>query len=372
MNRLMKTNIYQKLQKQLDQYSVGFPSTESGIEMEILRRLFKEEHAEMYLDLSMLLESPQSVAERTGRDADATADLLEEMAKKGLVFRLRRDDGVRYAASAFVVGIYEYQLGRVDRELAEMLERYFNEAFLTNMSDNLIPMRTIPINQSVDGKSKVAPYEDARQIVRAQKKIAVAKCLCRSLKGIIDKGCKNPDEVCLLFGSHAEYYVENGMGRFINVDEAIRILDQCDEAGLVNQPHNSNNPGGMCNCCGDCCGILLALKHQPRPVDAVYSNYLAVVDSDACTGCETCRDRCQMEALTLGDEDTIVLDLGRCIGCGLCITTCPAEALRLELKSEDQQPEAFPSGRELMMKTAEVRGTEVIPLSMQEGDSTEE
>jgi len=327
-----------KLREQLDQYSVGFPATESGIELEILRRLFKEEQAEMYLDLTLLLETKASVAERTGRDPEVVGALLEEMAQKGLVFRHRREGEVRYAAAAFVVGIYEYQLGRVDRELAEMLERYFNECFLGVLSDNIVPMRTIPINQSVDAKSQVAPYQDARQIVRAQKKIALAECLCRYLKEKIDEGCTRPKEVCLLFGSHAEYYVENGMGRFIDSDEAIRVLDQCDEAGLVNQPHNANNPGGMCNCCGDCCGILRALKHQPRPADAVYSNYFATVDSDTCTGCETCLERCQMEALTMGDGDTVVLDVSRCIGCGLCVPVCPEEAISLIKKPHETRP----------------------------------
>jgi H+/Na+-translocating ferredoxin:NAD+ oxidoreductase subunit B len=41
-----KTNmgavIFRKLQKQLDQYSVGYPATESGIEIKILERLFTE------------------------------------------------------------------------------------------------------------------------------------------------------------------------------------------------------------------------------------------------------------------------------------------------------------------------------------------
>ena len=138
----MENNIYTKLREQLDQYSVGYPTTESGLELEILKRLFTEEQAQMFLLLSMMLETPESVAERTGRDPAATATLLEEMANKGLIFRLRRDGGVRYGATPFVVGIYEYQLGKVDRELAEMLERYFQEAFLGNLADNVTPLRT--------------------------------------------------------------------------------------------------------------------------------------------------------------------------------------------------------------------------------------
>jgi NAD-dependent dihydropyrimidine dehydrogenase PreA subunit len=286
------------------------------------------------------------------------------MARKGLAFRHRKGDSVRYAAVPFVVGTYEFQLGNLDRELAGMFERYLNEAYLSKLSDNVVPMRTIPVNRSVDASSPVAPYQDARQIVRGHKKIAVADCLCRVQQGILDSGCDKPREVCLVFGSHADYYVENGMARYIDVDEALAILDRCDEAGLVNQPHNTVNPGGMCNCCGDCCGILRGLKQLPRPVEAVFNDYFAVVDPDTCDGCETCIERCQMEAVAIGEDGIAVIDLDRCIGCGLCVTACPPEALRLDRKPEEQCRKVPRSGQELMTMTAEVRGTSLIPLAV--------
>ncbi|MBW1815057.1 MAG: hypothetical protein JRJ39_15745, partial [Deltaproteobacteria bacterium] len=68
-------------------------------EIKILRKLFTEEEASMYLDLTMQLATPESVAERTNRGPQETAELLEKMAKKGLIFRLRREGVVRYGAS---------------------------------------------------------------------------------------------------------------------------------------------------------------------------------------------------------------------------------------------------------------------------------
>ena len=44
----MTEDIYRKVQQQLDQYSIGFPATESGVEIEILKELFNEEDAEMF------------------------------------------------------------------------------------------------------------------------------------------------------------------------------------------------------------------------------------------------------------------------------------------------------------------------------------
>ncbi|MDF1591204.1 MAG: hypothetical protein P1P89_06790 [Desulfobacterales bacterium] len=41
----MASDIYRQLQKQLDMYSLGFPATESGIELKILKKLFKKSDA---------------------------------------------------------------------------------------------------------------------------------------------------------------------------------------------------------------------------------------------------------------------------------------------------------------------------------------
>jgi len=362
----MAKKVYRKLQEQLDQYSVGFPATASGVEIKILEKLFTEEEAEIALHLSMALETAESVAERTKRDPKAVAALLDRMANKGLIFRWRRNEAVKYGAVPFIIGIYEHQLKSLDQELAHMVEDYQEEVIGKNMK-RLKPsvlLRTIPINRSVAVTHPVATYEDSREIVKKQKMIAVANCICQVQQDLIGHRCDKPREVCFSFGSAARYYIELGMGRQVTVEEALAILDRCEEAGLVSQPYNVINPGGMCNCCGDCCGVLRVIKKYPRPIEMVVSNYYAVVDADECTGCETCLDRCQMEAISIGEDDVAKVNLDRCIGCGLCVTTCPAEALRLELKPEDQRYTPPANGQELIEEMAKKRGKSLIPFTM--------
>jgi len=266
-----------------------------------------------------------------------------------------------------VIGSYEYQLKNMDREFAEMIETYMTEGFLDVAKDGFIfPLRTIPVNKSLDASWQVAPYDDAKEIVKRTKKIALADCICRVQKGHIEDACDKPLEVCFAFGAHAEFYVENGLARYITQEEAIEVLGKCEEAGLVNQPASIVNPGGMCNCCGDCCGLLRSLNRLPNPAERVLSSYFAVSDQELCTGCEECLDRCQMDAITMSDDETAVINTDRCIGCGLCVTTCPVEAIELKLKPEETRGKPMSSGEELMMKTAEARGTSLIPLSISE------
>jgi ferredoxin len=360
----MTGNVYDQLREQLDQYSVGFPSTESGVEMKILEKLFTQEEARMYLNLSMMLETPDAVAERVKQDPTEVADLLERMAEKGLLFRLRKEGSAKYGAAPFVVGIYEYQLKTMDKELADLFEQYFEDTFAHETSLQTVPLRTIPVDRALDVSWPVAPYEDIREIIKSKDKIAVADCVCRVQQGKLDQDCDKPLEACFMFGSHAKYYVERGMGRWIDQGETLQILDQCEEAGLVPQPFNAQNPGGMCNCCGDCCGMLRALKKHPRPAERVITNYYAQVDRDLCASCETCLERCQMEAITIGPDDMAVVDRDRCIGCGLCVPTCETEALSLHLIPEEERRDPPATAQETMMQMAQQRGKSLIPLAI--------
>jgi ferredoxin len=350
------SDVYERLRARLDDLAVGYPETESKIEIRLLKRLFTEAEAEFFVQLNPLLEAPDDVASRLKRDPNEVADLMEQMAKKGLLFRKREGEQVRYAAVPYVVGIFEFQVGSMDEAFARDNEQYFEQAFLkVGQSFKTPVMRTVPISRQIVAEWPVAPYEDVLQIVDSQEKIAVARCICRTQRKLAGHDCDKPTENCFMFGSHAEYYVENGMGRYITKEEAKKIVIDNEKAGLVMQPFNSQKIGGMCSCCGDCCGMLRSLKKQPNPAEAVQSNYYAQVDETLCTGCETCVDRCQMDAVEVVDGISSVL-LNRCIGCGLCVTTCPTEAIQLIKKPEDRLYEPPKSGVETYMRIMQERG----------------
>ena len=350
------SDVYERLRSRLDDMAAGFPETESKIEIRLLKHLFTEEEAEFFMLLHPLLESPEGVAERLKRDPDEVAELMERMAKKGLLFRQRKEGRARYAAVPWVVGIFEFQVNSLDKDLARDHEEYMEEAFLQNLQSNRTPvMRSIPINRQIVADWPIAPYEDVLQIIENQEKILITNCICRTQTTLAGGDCDKPMESCFMFGSHADYYAENGMGRFITKEEARQIILKNEEAGLVMQPFNSQKEGGMCSCCGDCCGMLRSLKIQPVPAAAVKSNYFARVDEEACTGCETCVDRCQMEAIEVVDGISSVL-LNRCIGCGLCVTTCPTEAIQLIKKSEDRLYEPPKTGVETYIRIMQERG----------------
>ena len=351
----MAKDVYRQLQKRLDQYSMGFPKAESGIDIDILKYLFSVENANLFLALSHVLELPEVIAERINQPQDIVAKQLEEMAEKGLVFSLKKN-AIKYGAIPFVHGLFEFQVDRLKPEFAKMVGDYFDEAFdiaMQKSADNFL--RVIPVNRSFEVTNKIASYEDAVEILRGKDKIIVANCICRKRKEVLDEGCGKHLEACFMFGSMGEYYLDRNMGRVVSLDEGINILKECREAGLVTQPATSQNPSGMCNCCGDCCGVLSAIKKHPNPAEIIFSNHVVSANTEECTACELCLDRCQMEALVLSEDVIEVLE-HRCIGCGLCITTCPTEVLSLMKKPKKEQRVPPASMAEQMMFMAKKRG----------------
>ncbi|PKN72473.1 MAG: 4Fe-4S ferredoxin [Deltaproteobacteria bacterium HGW-Deltaproteobacteria-10] len=352
----MSDNIFRDLQERLDSYSLGFPATKTGIEITVLKRLFTEKNAEMFLNMSPLVEEPATVSARLGKPLEEVAVQLEDMAQRGLLFRLKKGESLKYGAIPFMHGLMEFHVKRLDREMVEIVEQYFDQGFHQAIADvKGMFLRTVPVHESITVEHHIAAFEDARAILEKNEIIAVTECVCRKEKNILGKGCGKPLEACFMFGSMARYYIDNKMGRRVNLEEAIELLAKAQEAGLVTQPGTAQNPAGMCNCCGDCCGVIAAVKKYSKPAELVFSNYQAVADRDSCTGCEICLDRCQMDAITMIDG-VAEINLDRCIGCGLCVTTCPVNAM--SIKAKDAAVRRIPpaTSSEQMMQIARNRG----------------
>ena len=347
-------DVYERLRDHLDTLPGGYPSTETGVEIRILKRLFTPDEAELGRHLRLKLEPAAAIAERAGISVGKAAPLLEQMARRGLIFSIETQDRPpRYMAVQFVVGIWEYHVNDLDKEFVRDMDEYTpilaKEAF-----DHVPQLRIIPVEKSIDAGMEVLSYERAEELVRKQTKFLVAPCICRREHHIKGAGCDKLMEACLVFGWGAEYYARNGLGRFITLEETLEIIKKAEAEGLVLQPSNTQDIVNICCCCGDCCQMLLHLKKHPKPALAVSSPFKAEYDADLCVGCEACIARCQMEALTMADGRALLVP-DRCIGCGLCVGTCPSGALTLARKPPELQPDVPKNQREAFIMRAKAR-----------------
>jgi H+/Na+-translocating ferredoxin:NAD+ oxidoreductase subunit B len=329
---------YKRLQEYLDQLPLGYPKTESGVELQILKKLFTEDEAKLALLLTPFPEEAGQIAERNHMAAEGLEEKLEAMSKKGLIFRIRRQGKTFYNTAPFMIGLYEYSVEKMDRELAELCRRYYDEAYQEEMGKSNIPgFKVIPVTRKVDADLVLFPFKKLKEEVRAARKISVADCVCRKETQLMDHGCSYPRETCLSFGAAAEYYIENGMGREITADEAIKILEETDQAGLVHAGANTEHLSNICNCCPCCCASMKGMTtkghNKEKYMNALYE---AVIDAEVCLACEECLSRCPVKAITV--EDTAKVDRNKCLGCGLCAGICPSEAITLYLRPDRREP----------------------------------
>jgi len=334
----MTVDSYEKLREFLDQFPIGFRKTQSGIEIEILKRLFTEEEAELTTFLTIRPERARSIARRANKNLAEIEKKLESMAKKGLIFRSRRDNKTLYNAAPFMIGLYEYSVKKIDKGLAQLFKDYYYEAGLEEIGASNIPgFKVIPLEETIQTETTLFPYQMLENSIRNARVIAVADCVCRKEAQLLGDGCDHPIETCLSFGTAAEYYIENGMGREITAEEAIEIIKETDESGLVHAGANSKHLSNICNCCPCCCismkGMTQFGQDKQKFMNAMFES---MIGEEACNACGNCVERCPVEAITI--EDIAIVDRDLCLGCGLCTSVCPEETISLKPREDAVEP----------------------------------
>jgi H+/Na+-translocating ferredoxin:NAD+ oxidoreductase subunit B len=115
---------------------VGFPATKSGVDLKILQRLFSPEDAEIALQLGPLPETLEEIyprVEKSGITREELENQLDALVEKSVIMGGKltagQDSLKRYSLSQWAIGIYEFQVDRLSKGLAEDANNYLNEAF---------------------------------------------------------------------------------------------------------------------------------------------------------------------------------------------------------------------------------------------------
>jgi ferredoxin len=359
----MTEEIYRKLAQRLDAIPNGFSSTESGVELRLLAKIFTPEEAALASVMRLSHEPAADIAARAGVDADTAYLTLKEMARKGQI-RIKKGKGLLlFGLMPFAVGFYEEQLPRMDAELATLFEQYFQETQGGGIVRQAPAVhRVIPVGEAIPFDLEVFPYEHATELVEDAKSWGVRDCICRVQQQLVGKGCDHPIESCLVFAPVEGAFDHSEVDRALTKEEALQILRQAEETGLVHTTGNYRDGHNyICNCCTCCCGILRSVAEFGVPTTAVRSDFHTVVDAEACIGCGDCLERCQFGALSVPD-DICVVDYSRCVGCGLCATACPTEALYLERRPEGEVPLPPADISQWMVQRAQERGISISDI----------
>ena len=330
--------VYKRLAKVLDTLPNGFPATDSGVEITLLKKIFLPEEADLFCDMRLTFETAEQVAQRTGRPLEGLLARLITMGQHGQLFALPFGDTWYFKMLPFVFGVFEFQLGRLDKEMAELAEQYMPLYGMQFFANKPQLMQILPIEETISSAQEALPYEKVSALIEKSRSFLVNECICKKEHALLGKPCDRPIEVCLALAPVPGVFDKSPTGRVITKDEAYELLKKTETAGLVHMTNNlQNGQFFICNCCKCCCGPLLSINKLGIPAwDVVNSHHYALIDPDTCIACGICaQERCQVAAIEEGDQAYRITP-EKCIGCGLCISTCPVEAISLVRKQPDK------------------------------------
>lgn len=318
----------------------------------ILEFLMTPQQARITADLPSSLEE---IAAKLNLPLDTVKAEIETLFRKGVVIpknpqtiespRFARGVMQLHDATQSILDIKLYddktktQLYHLWEEFCE--EEWYQDQVLLMDSLEQPATRIVPAYRAIKDIEGIRPYEDMREILRAQELIAVCSCSCRKRRTTVGKPCEHSHDVtCLQLNKGAAYAIARGTGRKLTYDQVLKLVDEIEEDGLVHQWRNDRgmSQAVFCSCCIDCCVIWHPFDSRKRDIGKIWakSRFQAQLDQELCTGCKICVKRCMFGAIDMISVDgskkmKAVVNPEKCFGCGACVIKCKPNALSLKI-----------------------------------------
>jgi Pyruvate/2-oxoacid:ferredoxin oxidoreductase delta subunit len=355
----MDEKVFKRLAERLDALPNGFPATEDGAELSLLSYLFTPQEAGLAINLRATPETVVEIAERIGEDTDKVNDLLIGMVRKGLITVKKGDGEKTYCLMPFMIGFFEEQVETIDAELARLVEDYMQQAFEGVLGIDPQLHRVVPVNETIQTDMEVHPYESIVDIVATAKAWSVFDCICRKQKALIGEACEHPVDICMAFSEIPSAFDGNSFYKALTQEEAVATLQRAAGAGLVHTVSNSQEEiGYICNCCTCSCNVLRGISEMGMANIVARSAFINTIDEAVCSGCETCLDYCQFNALTMEDGITVVNKMA-CMGCGVCVPFCETEAMTLVRRPDEEVLQIPVTKEDWGIERAAARGIDI-------------
>ncbi len=377
-----KQNMEEAVKDHLTKIGLGYPKRDDFIEF--LRMCLTDEEFEVISGLPTRVsphevEDVDIIVERLGRERgmlrEKAEQALESLSKKGFAYRKITHSGrpgygfIQPGFGMPQIALWKGEHTAAAKKITEVFKGGLRLEAHFQGSKSINSFTYLPVDRSVDYAIQgVLPYEQMAAIIEKVEIIAVAHCPCRVMQDVQGaRECTHTLEACLKFNDTARFVIERGLAREISKEEALQIIRNSEEEGLMHFVDScTENIQHNCNCCACCCWNAGTIKKKLVPRDSWVDTYfLRETNLDDCIeGCELCKDACGMEAIAL-ENGYPVVDHSLCLGCGVCLLACPAGAAYLK-RREDKRP---PFGTFKELHDAQIR--EVLKSESKERDAAQ-
>lgn len=271
--------------------------------------------------LAMKVRKPmtlEQIAKKSGKDKARVQQLLDEMSVIGMIeYNWENEDRHKqYVLPMFVPGCAEFMM--MNKKQTE--EHPVIAEFFENMSrlplEKVTPMvppggsgigmHVIPVEKAIPAQQQSASVEHiSHWLKKYQDKYAVGACSCRRQQRMRGEGCGEIEgDLCIGVGDMADYLVETGKGRYIDLEEVMEILERAERNGFVHQITNIDGEDkifAICNCAPGVCNGLRTSQLFNTP-NMSRSAYRAHVEKEKCVACGKCVEVCPVGAAKLGQK----------------------------------------------------------------------
>ena len=298
---------------------IGVKVTTKDPEYWGLAGVITDEMAEVALSMKVRVPAtaPQ-IAKKCGKSLERTEELLQEMSVIGLIeYNWENKDHVKqYILPMFVPGCAEFMMMNEKQveehpELADFFENMSRLPLekitpMVPLGGAGIGMHVIPVEQAIPATQQSVSVEHISYwLKKYENKYAVGACSCRRQQRVRGEGTGEIEgELCIGVGDMADYLVETGKGRYIDLNEVLEILQRAEDNGFVHQITNIDGEDkifAICNCALGVCNALRTSQLFNTP-NLSRSAYRASVESDKCVACGRCVEFCPTGAAKLGQK----------------------------------------------------------------------
>jgi len=353
MAHLAMQSTYTRLVDRINKFPAGAPP--SDLLFAILKLLYTEEEAGL-VALLPIKPFKAEVAAKIWKEDEATSrQLLDNLADPGLLLDPTREGGRPVDVKPPpMAGFFEFSMMRVrsdldQKALSELFHQYISveEDFMKSLFvGGDTPLGRMLVHEGALGPElqlQVLDHERASEVIKTASHIGVGLCYCRHKAEHLGKACGAPQNICMTLGTSARSLIKHGIARQIETGEALEMLEQAREAGLVQFAENvQKHVNFICNCCGCCCEAMHAARRFGMLHPIQTTDYLPEIDVPTCIGCDKCTNACPVAAMGLVSANDprrprtkkARVDTMTCLGCGVCVRSCPKACIKLMPRPE--------------------------------------
>ena len=338
--------IYLRLRNRINRCAAGIGSICPGDDhWDVLMNFYSEKDAQNILAMPVSRTvTAADYAERCGIPEAEAAEILDGLADRSLIWRIRRSGMAHYQIMAQIPGYWEWHelwegVYGTDESML-LFNRGCDSAWgednpLASLYRSMVHVQACD-NSVVEGV--VPPFCDWEASLDRFDVFAVMPCQCRT-KGlnygtVTEEDCGRMD-TCTSMGEIAEYFISIGVAREITREEARANIRLNVEEGNTIEGYCTKTGGAYCACNMKVCLFANAYKKFGGNVNSFeyVSDFNLAYDKDTCIKCGACLERCPMDAIE-ADENGLMVPTAVCFRCGQCAMVCPVGARKLVPKEK--------------------------------------